>query len=361
MSSDEEIPSTPTSLTNDSGSDKDLVVVPVKDEKYYFEKGDCTFLVEGVLFKVARFHFCRDPDSVFANMFSDAKGDLSEAIPLPNDTAECFRALCWAMYALPAEMRTAYTNPSTVPVEKYLRILDVAHKYLLTDYENWAWNMAQSIPNGVEAHLTACTEDALEHIFDLALRCGGCAPELLALVEKAWLDRVVAGTVTYQRALTVAEDRGRRKLQGDIYWHLHQKLVDGEVVTSPESGFAAFDLTETQLRRLLWGVGLLLQRRSAKADQSTPLKKTSTGSCSNYHCRVYGPQSNSSCSAAWMHEIGTVQYNPNWMAQTKNNYSSHTCLVEHLDRLWQDWQALFGPGGAIADYFLGPLPKSESA
>ncbi|KAF7299849.1 hypothetical protein HMN09_00991900 [Mycena chlorophos] len=328
MSSSEEIPSTPTSLTNDS--EKDLVVVPVKDEKYYFDYGDCTFLVEGVLFKVSRFPFCRDPDSVIGNMFADAKGDPSDPIPLPQSSAEDFRALCWAMFALPDEMCDVGVNPGSVPVRQYLRIVDIAHKYLLTHYERWAWKMARKVNNAVEGYLDTCAEDELEHMLDLGLRCqdSESAPELLGLVEAAWVARAKSGAVSSSRALTVAEERGRRKLQGEIYWNLRDKLVDGPVVASLETGLSSFGLTETQLNRLLWGHAMLSQ-----CFRSLERKKSESVAAEPFMQQLLLP---------------AQYFSPELIL----------FLVAYLEGMLQEWDKQSGQNAA--DYFLGRLPAVDS-
>lgn len=56
------------------------------------------------IFQLHKWALCRDPDSMFRDMFSipqgpEAKGDL-DPILLSDDTAEEFRSLCWAVYAL---------------------------------------------------------------------------------------------------------------------------------------------------------------------------------------------------------------------------------------------------------------------
>jgi hypothetical protein len=54
---------------------------------------------------VHKWVLCRDPDSMFRDLFSipqgpQAKDHESETIPLFDDSAKEFCALCWAVYAL---------------------------------------------------------------------------------------------------------------------------------------------------------------------------------------------------------------------------------------------------------------------
>nr|GAT61387.1 predicted protein [Mycena chlorophos] len=138
-------------------------------------------------------------------MAVDANPDWSLGyIPL-DDSAEDFRALCWAMYSSPTEMYAVWTTPTTVDVKTYLRIVHIAHKYLLTEYETWAWLMARKSGNAVSSHLNHCSEDELEHMLALAFRCEYSASELLELVETAWVRRIQCGQVSCEHALVVAE------------------------------------------------------------------------------------------------------------------------------------------------------------
>ncbi|KAF7299854.1 hypothetical protein HMN09_00992400 [Mycena chlorophos] len=323
MSSDERMPL--ASTTNNA--------VPLKDEKYYFESGDCVFLVEGVLFKarihVARFHFCRDPSSAFANMFADAKGDPSEPIPL-NDSVDNFRALCWAMYALPAEMCAIGTNPSSIPVKTYLNLAEIAHKYLLVDYESWAWNMARSIRN----------------------RCPHVSQNLHRRRTGAHARLGVALPVSGNRARAAeyGRARGRRKFQADIYWDLREKFLLGPVIASVQTGFAAFNLTQAQLNRLVWGHALISQCFRAPV-----LGMTLDSNC--YSCLYSSSFGFNSCTTEWTNTAVNL-HDPSSVMHAQRRFDDNSCIQKHLDHIWKEWDVQFTRSGA--DYFLGPAVDEKS-
>ncbi|KAJ7069367.1 hypothetical protein C8F01DRAFT_1112432 [Mycena amicta] len=314
------------------------VKVPEKDEKYYFEDGDCTFLVEGVLFKLHKFNLRRHPESMFCNLFKDANGEKSETIPL-DDSAEDFRALCWVIYALPSEMYMISTTPESVDVRQYLRILDVAHKYILPHYESWAWMMARLVPSALPSYLDTCSEDDLEHILGMALRCKTSAPELLDLVEVPWIARIKQGKVSYQRALTVGELYGLRILQAEVYMELRKQIVSGPATASAEHGFAHFQLSYMQLHRLLLGHALL----SNLARGPTPIQTLPRTSYCNYHYN---------CQSVWekffqnIHDAASLE-------RTRQAVSGHSCIIVYLNTLSA---SLIPPMTLVADYFLGPQP-----
>ncbi|KAF7299867.1 BTB domain-containing protein [Mycena chlorophos] len=224
---------------------------PVKDEKYYFEKGDCTFLVQGVLFKLTRFQLSRDPQSFFAVLFADANGDASEVIEL-DDSVEDFRALCWAIYSGPIEMYNACTVPSTVEVKTYLRIIDIAHKYVLPEYETWAWLMSRGNGGALDDHLATCSEAELEHMLDLGIRCESSVPDLVNLVELTWVTRTRNGSVSCEKALNVGRTHNRPHIQAATYLHLHNHLMNGVDVPTPDGDFSYLGLSKPHLRRLLF-------------------------------------------------------------------------------------------------------------
>ncbi|KAF7299872.1 hypothetical protein HMN09_00994300 [Mycena chlorophos] len=320
----------------------------VKDEKYYFESGDCTFSVEGVLFKVARLQFCQDPDSAFAHMFEVAQGSPSEPIQL-HDSVESFRALCWAMYSPPTQMFHAWNEPESVDLQKYLLIIDIANKYGLADHEIWGWMMARRIANGdaVSKHLKACPEDELEGMMRLGWRCASSAPELIELVESAWLARIRLGVdkgrVSYRRALTVGEDCGRRRFQGDVYGELRRQLIHGSTVMQlGAAAFDHFDLEPYQLDRLLRGHALLSHHTRTVPASAWPAKPRIVP-----QINAYQPDRLLRGHALLSHHTRTV---PAWPARPRT--------VPQVDASGptntQGTQSAFGQSGAFGSAFAQP-------
>ncbi|KAJ7069329.1 hypothetical protein C8F01DRAFT_512266 [Mycena amicta] len=235
--------------TSPSPTDSAEVKVPEKDEKYYFEDGDCTFLVERVLFKLHKFNLRRDPESMFCNMFKDANGEKSETISL-DDSADDFRALCWVMYALPTETHLQFIQPANVP--RLIQVAKKANKYSMTDFEQWAFEMLKAQCGSKSPPLNfaeTCSEDMLESMMEVALICG--ATSFLPLVMAAWINRIAKGDFLASRALTLGEGHGLRGFSTDIYYNLIRRLTMAEDVS--HDAISRFELTPDQLICLLSG------------------------------------------------------------------------------------------------------------
>ncbi|KAJ7069359.1 hypothetical protein C8F01DRAFT_1112411 [Mycena amicta] len=321
---------------------------PVKDKKYYFDDGDCTFLVDGVLFKLHKSILSKNPDSAFRHMFQDAKEEDSDIIEL-GDRAEDFRSLCWIIYATPLEIVHLASRPDEVGVRKYLSVLELAHKYMLSDLETWAWNMARVKPPMVPNYLDICSPDELEHMFSLATRCQESVPDFPALVETAWLTRLKRGELSSGQALTIGEFHGRRAFQGDVYMHLRGILIAGPVLTSPALGLSHLGLTKAQEQRLLLGwtilsnhMGGLKKLLSNDVPQADP-------NCSNHYY---------DCRNKWddIHPRYSVDQPESmfpWLAAVEKLRRSQPlskCLRLHIDSIAPYMASSF----TLADYFLGP-------
>ncbi|KAF7299853.1 hypothetical protein HMN09_00992300 [Mycena chlorophos] len=304
-----------------------------KDGKYFFEYGDWTFLVEDVLFKIPKFPLIKfsESSSMFSNMAVDANPDLRlEYIPL-DDSAEDFRALCWAMYSSPTEMYAVWTTPTTVDVKTYLRIVNIAHKYLLTEYETWAWLMARKSGDAVSSHLDKCSEDELEHMLALAHRCEYSAPELLDLVETAWIRRIQSGQVSCEHALVAAETHNHRYLQAATYLHLRSQLVNGPNVPKPGGDLSYLGLSKTHLHRLLIGHAQMShQYFDRKVALVWPEKPALAVIPRHDTCR-YHP----SCEMEWE----KLKSEGNWIPDAlkkltiSGRFPQATCVVLRLERL----------------------------
>ncbi|KAF7299832.1 hypothetical protein HMN09_00990100 [Mycena chlorophos] len=327
-----------------------------RDETYYFETGDCTFLVEGVLFKISRLTLCRDAGSMFSGMFTTAHGNNSsdsEPIPL-DDPVEDFRALCWVMYALPEEMYAVSTDPSSVQVKKLLRILNVAHKYILLSYEKWAWMMLRKIPNAIPLYLQNYDEEELERMLDLGVRCRASAPELLDLVESAWMAGIKAQRVSYTRALAAGEAHGRRNFQADIYLELRNQLLTGPIVASPKLGFSHFGLRPTQLNRLLVGHALMSHclRTGSPSSRVDDFDVDNVPDRLSFRSTLF-PHVHETCHIAWR-SLQPVRSRA-WIIQMRNNLgvANQSCIGQHLDHLFKNWKPDNNSLVDVADYFLG--------
>ncbi|KAJ7035233.1 hypothetical protein C8F04DRAFT_1345853 [Mycena alexandri] len=260
---------------------------PVKDDKYFFDDGDCLFLVEGILFKVLSSYkgSIWDPESIgcFTHHFlgpnltpnfdrnlaklnsklgrdvnallvvqlrscqlrhsftkdvikmpSAPRGDRNltscdlevgsqdmvvlDPIPLSDDSsAEEFRALCWAVYALPNEIHGETTRGAT-DVKRLLDVAKMCHKYSLPAFESWALERIRIECRSPVDHLARCTQEMLGQIMGLASLCRN--DKLLALVEGAWILRL-------QSRGSPMLERASRQLTAVLHCSLARYIIDG--------------------------------------------------------------------------------------------------------------------------------------
>ncbi|KAJ6533847.1 hypothetical protein B0H10DRAFT_139416 [Mycena sp. CBHHK59/15] len=227
-------------------------VEAIHDAKYFFDDGDCMFLVEGVLFKLHKLFLSRDPESMFRHMFSlpqpsTAKTMDKDPIQL-SDSAEDFRALCWGTYALPPEMRRQDTCDADIP--RLLAAARIFHKYNLLTFETWALDvLCHQCESPKLDCLNSCSQDQLERFLALSAFCE-CA-ELRCIVEQKWLALLDKGSVGSSHALVAAEKYGTPSFVGQIYYQLNRKIPS--LTMSPQLAFSDLNLTAEQLLRLLSG------------------------------------------------------------------------------------------------------------
>ncbi|KAJ7719596.1 hypothetical protein B0H16DRAFT_1336563 [Mycena metata] len=144
---------------------------PVKDNTYFLEDGDCVFIVEGTLFKLHKWSLCRDPESMFHGMFSlpqTTSAQSMEPIPL-SDTANDFRALCWALYALPCEIQDQ--NDSGTDISRLVAVANMSHKYSLPAFEKWALSMIWQHFQPRGDYLTDCPQKMLDMMYEVTRAC----------------------------------------------------------------------------------------------------------------------------------------------------------------------------------------------
>ncbi|KAJ7069340.1 hypothetical protein C8F01DRAFT_1112346 [Mycena amicta] len=310
----------------------------VHDEEYYFDDGDCIFQVDGTLFKIHRWPLCRD-QSVFRDMFSLPAPKLASAneqqvIPMPTDTVDDFRALCWAIYAPPGEI---YLQGSEcADVQRLLRVAKMTHKYILPQFESWALKMLDVHHERLLAHLHTCTEDILERTLDLAVVSNNI--KLLNMADTVYISRVQRGEIPCHRALKIGEEHGRRTLQGGVYLWL-RKRIEAPILLSPKNGgFAHLNLTDYQLQRLLSGHVMLnsalyhiwTQRFSTPGTQHLV-------TCTDHP----------GCGRIWENKVAWNFCEPMASLERAQAVGKESpCIADYLDR--------FGLRNDAVDYFLGP-------
>ncbi|KAJ7069364.1 hypothetical protein C8F01DRAFT_512808 [Mycena amicta] len=123
------VPRTDSSAMSDCQTRSTDSVADDHDETYYLSTGDASLCLDGVVFKVHKAIFSRDPDSHSPS----TNGQLFEG------SAEDFRAFCWAMYASPYEIHMQ-TSPDVgyANVPRLLRVASIAKRHHLHKLRAWA-------------------------------------------------------------------------------------------------------------------------------------------------------------------------------------------------------------------------------
>ncbi|KAJ7105068.1 hypothetical protein C8R43DRAFT_227057 [Mycena crocata] len=328
-----------------------MVVVDV--ETYFFDDGDCIFLVEGVLFKLHKWSLSRDPDSMFRGMFNIPQGSLQttlDPIPLSGDSADEFRALCWAVYALPNEIHLQMTRDADVT--RLINVATMCHKYTLPVFENWALDMLCIQCQAPLDHLATCPQDVLDRIMALGAKCNH--DHLLGLVEVTWISRIKSGALQGSDALVSGERHGRRRFLGEVYYQLNKQIHLDSATLTPTRGFSHLNLTDKQLLRLLSG-HVLLSAFWKQLSQSAI--KPRVGGCNTHNSCAelwkevpWDPSDGSDVLAALLKARNFLLWDPViGRPRPAPFYVSASCIAEHINGFHASVFA-----GGIAPYFLGP-------
>ncbi|KAJ7902668.1 hypothetical protein B0H14DRAFT_1142428 [Mycena olivaceomarginata] len=233
----------PRTESFDADADATLIEEPasvkvVRDHVYYNPSGDCKIRVDDTLFCVHRFLLERD-SSTFQTMFqlpqgvSQPQGSTDEdPILLVGDTVAQFRALCWALYALPDEIVKESTAKDSI--EKLTEVATISHKYQLAAFQSWSMgsirqhcqSMRSSESDGrFHPYLNICLPRLLPLFLRLSVLYGEDA--LLSRVVTAWVSRL--GTTSpsspcylpvsaFSTALQSGEENHLREFLGRLYY-----------------------------------------------------------------------------------------------------------------------------------------------
>ncbi|KAJ7606567.1 hypothetical protein DFH06DRAFT_240104 [Mycena polygramma] len=230
-----------------------------KDTEYFFENGDCIFEVVGVYFKLHKLFLSRDRESMFPDMFNIPQGSTTEGqaldpIRLSGDTIEDFRALCWALYALPTEIQSQ--NDPEANIERLVAVARMSNKYCLSSFETWALGIVWIHCRSDRDYLNGCAENMLGEIYEAAAAWGRQPADLCSLVEQKWLSRLRRRDLQLRHALDFGEAHGMQAFLAEAYYQqardmkaLAPKLVTGSEVAD----LSTLDLTSSQMHRLLSG------------------------------------------------------------------------------------------------------------
>ncbi|KAI9058248.1 hypothetical protein FKP32DRAFT_1659419 [Trametes sanguinea] len=274
--------------------------LPCRDPTYYINDGNTVLFVENILFKVHRSVLTKDK-SAFETMFqlsgetdsvrsdssmSMAQEGESDANPirLQGDTADEFRALLWALYALPHELTLAMTTDADCT--QLVNLVRITHKYQFRSIMTWALSALHhyySRPGAFDDVLTtAATSNpsppTLPHTGPATPGPSPAHPptlvqitELAALCERADLlecaiarwKRLIGEGRDLALALNIGERFNLRPVTGLAY---HGLMLRGKAQWDAEPA-----LTRAQRVRLLAGYYALTKLWDALPGQPPPL------------------------------------------------------------------------------------------
>ncbi|KAG2359638.1 hypothetical protein BDR07DRAFT_1452278 [Suillus spraguei] len=215
--------------------------IPHHDPTYYIPDGNTVLLVENTLFRVHRSTLTKDK-STFDSMFSldsDLRSSSSTSVTagpegesddnpirLQGDTAQEFRALLWALYALPHELTLALTPKANT--SQLFNLARITHKYEFRSIEAWALGALTTIYTRPVHSSSAQVEDvegpSLVQLTELASLCE--QRELLDAATLRW-KRLLASGKDIALAVGVAERLNLRTLLGFAY---HAMMLQGRDV-----------------------------------------------------------------------------------------------------------------------------------
>ncbi|KAF8651933.1 hypothetical protein AX16_004577 [Volvariella volvacea WC 439] len=239
---------------------------PVVDETYYYEHGDCMFLVGGVLFKVHRYQLMRE-SSTFTTMYDLSPGPPptgrprqgstpDEPIVLQDDVKE-FRALCWALYALPVEI-FSQSDANRVDIPRLISLAYIGRKYQFESLEKWSLDLLTThITSQLPCpSLDTCPTEASIKALEMAVLSD--RRQLQELTIEKLLNRARKGQLDIPYALTAAERLNLRDLQGSLYYAqliaMSKPLAPSAIdFTTIQSKIASLSLTPDQKIKLCMG------------------------------------------------------------------------------------------------------------
>ncbi|KAI0076325.1 hypothetical protein K474DRAFT_1598271 [Panus rudis PR-1116 ss-1] len=243
------------SFLGDSGILSLSIPGPSRDPNYYISDGNTVLLVENTLFKVHRSTLTKDK-SAFETMFqlsSEADSARSESsvtvaqegdndgnpIRLQGDTADEFRALLWALYALPHELMLVTTAEANCT--QLVNLARITHKYQFRSIETWALNALNahySQPGAFDA-LPSSHPPALPHPHQQAANEIATTPSLVQITELAALceraDLLASAVARWKRQIGEGKDLAlaieigeRYNLRSMLGLALHAMMLQGK-------------------------------------------------------------------------------------------------------------------------------------
>ncbi|TFK34739.1 hypothetical protein BDQ12DRAFT_689102 [Crucibulum laeve] len=226
----------------------DLPTLPsgalIHDADFYKSDSDggfCVFRVENTLFRVHRCFLLREP-SAFGDMFSlpyfanNFEGTSDES-PIPlSDTAEKFRDLLWALYALPNELcLTPHPQIQPLSLDRLMNVAELTNKYCYSSYESWAVERIYVLAQDPIGFLQNASPEICARVLNIAVLCNN--QNLLDLVSHKLILRMLWSNMCPNSVLVVAQRHGLRRLIGIAYYRqlisMEQVSYDGIISTQP--------------------------------------------------------------------------------------------------------------------------------
>ncbi|KAG9018174.1 hypothetical protein FRB90_012018 [Tulasnella sp. 427] len=247
--------------------------------EFWFEDGNIVLLVHDTFFKVHRSRLCCD-GSIFATMFTLPQGESanvdgqSASMPIRfADKPRRFTALLWALYALPAELRSI--NHSAENCMKLIDIATAAQKYAFKTTEEWALSCLVDLVK-TSNHLGERKINPWR-IFALATLCN--SQELRqAMIDKI-RERALQGKLHYSWVVTIGESLGIPELLGAGYYEI--------VIQKPQQWNTDGKLTEAMMQKLYIGFCKLVTFKDTLFSTPMPI--------ANHQC----PLDPNQCRARW--------------------------------------------------------------
>ncbi|KAK7018604.1 hypothetical protein R3P38DRAFT_3274651 [Favolaschia claudopus] len=232
-----------------------------RDPKYYQVNGDCKIRVGNTLFSIHRSLF--EPDFLaFQSMLqlNSASGLTDEnPIILARDTAEHFRALCWALYALSNSLTPEQTEGNSI--ELLTDLAFISHKYQLATIQSWSMNAIRRkcdhdicLWDNEKSYLIHCPDHLLSILLRLFVLYDETALQLL--VTNSWITRLTSELPlsAFSTAFEFAEDNKLRTFLGQLYY-ARLTVADHESrhATFPQVNFPLQELEERHVQRIMRG------------------------------------------------------------------------------------------------------------
>ncbi|TFK34741.1 hypothetical protein BDQ12DRAFT_737979 [Crucibulum laeve] len=288
-----------------------------------------------------------------------------------HDNLEDFRALCWALYALPMELHEQ-DDYKTADLTKLIRLVSISNKYHFITLEKWAIDrITKHCSNITSNHfLHSCSQELFETMLSLAVTCH--AYPLRKDIETAWLQRLKNDSSMLSEALNVASRLGLREFQGVAYY---QQLVAVNSSAS-QSGIVSvppkIKLTDAQMICLFTGSWSLTRHWNKIVPRNPPILERASDCNINSHssCIHQWTQAWKHITENWGSSNSSQVFDPLEMLQTAkiscnarlggNNQgnifglfeiitpSCRTLAVNKFGLLHQDIK------DSLAEHFLGP-------